>query len=66
MAAKTKFQCLKCGDRLAEVPEVVPERAEDGTERLFRSIPTLCPTCRSKKFWGRVSASRRKEGKQEV
>lgn len=60
----TDYTCTQCGASLKDTdPDFRPERAENGRERVFRTIPELCPSCRGKRLWRRVE--RIKEGEQK-
>lgn len=51
MAAKVKFSCVKCGERIDPKPEVVLERDEYGLERLFPTWDNMCSVCKTMAFW---------------
>ena len=49
------YTCTKCDASLEKSrPEFRAERASDGRERLFRTVPELCDKCREKRFWAAV------------
>lgn len=55
----TEFTCTKCGSEIEDTePDFPVERTEDGKERIYRTIPSLCRSCRSDRLSRRIDRIR--------
>jgi DNA-directed RNA polymerase subunit RPC12/RpoP len=60
----TDYICTQCKQPIDDTePDFRPERAENGRERVFMTVPSLCKACRSKRLWRRIEAI--KEGQRD-